>query len=239
VDHGDLGAAIEAVRSRIAAACLRSHREPDEVLLVAVTKTVPIEAIERARAEGLCDFAENYANELAAKAPHVDATWHFIGNVQRGNVPRIAEHAHVIHSIEPGRALERLAARASSQDKVLRTLLQVDFTERRQGVTPEHAGAAADACSSLAGTRLVGLMTLPPWTTDPEATRPYFARLRALRDGISQTHPEVVELSMGMSGDYEVAVEEGATMVRIGTALFGPRPTTRMPGDARPRVEER
>jgi pyridoxal phosphate enzyme (YggS family) len=239
VDHGDLRAAIEAVRSGIASACLRVHRDPNGVLLVAVTKTVAVGAIERAREVGLREFAENYANELAAKAPHVQATWHFIGKVQRGNVPRIVEHAQVVHSIEPGRPLERLAARAASEAKVLRTLLQVDFTGRRQGVSPEDAGAAADACSSLQGMRLVGLMTLPPWTGDPEATRPYFARLRRLRDRIRQDHPEVVELSMGMSGDYEVAVEEGATMVRVGTALFGPRPATPMPGDTRRRGEER
>jgi pyridoxal phosphate enzyme (YggS family) len=239
VDHGDLQAAIEAVRSGIASACRRAHRDPDEVLLVAVTKTVPVEAIERAREAGLREFAENYANELAVKAPHVQATWHFIGKVQRGNVPRIVEHAQVVHSIEPGRSLERLAARAASENKVLRTLLQVDFTGRRQGVSPENAGAAADACSSFQGTRLVGLMTLSPWTGDPEATRPYFARLRRLRDRIRQDQPEVVELSMGMSGDYEVAVEEGATMVRVGTALFGPRPPIRMPGDTRRRAQER
>jgi PLP dependent protein len=230
---------MHAVRSQIASACLRAHRDPDGVLLVAVTKTVAIEDIERARDAGIREFAENYANELATKAPHVEATWHFIGKVQRGNVPRIVEHAQVVHSIEPGRSLQRLAARAASESRVLRTLLQVDFTGRRRGVSPEDAGAAARACSSLQGTRLVGLMTLPPWTGDPEAARPYFARLRALRDQIRQDHPEVVELSMGMSGDYEVAVEEGATMVRVGTALFGPRPTTRMPGDTRRRAEER
>jgi PLP dependent protein len=239
VDREELRAAIQTVRSGIASACLRVHRDPDGVLLVAVTKTVPIEDIERAREAGLREFAENYANELAAKAPHVEATWHFIGNVQRGTVPRIVEHAQVVHSIQPGRPLERLAARAASENRVLRTLLQVDFTGLRQGVSPEDAGVAADACSSFHGTRLVGLMTLPPWTGDPEATRPYFARLRTLRDRIRQDHPEVVELSMGMSADYEVAVEEGATMVRVGTALFGPRPATRMPGDTRRRAEER
>jgi uncharacterized pyridoxal phosphate-containing UPF0001 family protein len=126
-----------------------------------------------------------------------------------------------------------------SENKVVRTLLQVDFTGGRQGVAPEDARAAADACSSLQGTRLVGLMTLPPWTGDPEATRPFFARLRELRDLIKQDHTEVVELSMGMSGDYQVAVEEGATMVRVGTALFGSRPATRMPGETRRRAEER
>ena len=239
MDPEALRTAIDGVRSGIASACRRSGRDPAEVLLVAVTKTVPFETIELARAEGLRHFAENYANELAAKAPRVEATWHFIGTVQRGTVPRIAQHAHVVHSIEPGRALERLAARASSAGKTLRALLQVDFTGRRQGVAPEDAAAAVDACSSLEGLHLVGLMTLPPWTGDPETARPDFVRLRALRERIKQTHPGVVELSMGMSGDYEVAVEEGATMVRVGTALFGPRSATGVPGRVRRTAEER
>jgi uncharacterized pyridoxal phosphate-containing UPF0001 family protein len=138
----------------------------------------------------------------------------------------------VVHSAEPGRALERLAARAASQGRALPCLLQVDFTGRRQGVEPEEASDAVEKCAALDGLHLVGLMTLPPWTGDPEDTRPYFARLRALRDQIRQAHPAVAELSMGMSGDYEVAVEEGATMVRVGTALFGARPARGVPGDA-------
>ena len=231
-DAEGLRAAIAAVRSGIEAACDRSGRNHREVLLVAVTKTVPVQVIEAARAEGLHEFAENYANELAAKATEVEATWHFIGKLQRGTAHRVAEHADVVHSAEPGRALERLAARATSQGKMVRCLLQVDFTGRRQGVAPEEAAGAVGACGSLEGLHLVGLMTLPPWTEDPEATRPYFARLRALRDRLRKAHPDVAELSMGMSGDYEVAVEEGATMVRVGTALFGSRPAQSMPGDA-------
>jgi pyridoxal phosphate enzyme (YggS family) len=204
------------------------------VLLVAVTKTVPVHLIKAARTEGLDDFAENYAGELATKAPHVEATWHFIGKLQRGTVHRVADFADVVHSAEPGRAILRLATRAASGGKVLRCLLQVDFTGQRQGVEPEEAEGVVESLASREGIDLVGLMTLPPWTGDAEATRPYFARLRALRDRIRQAHPRVAELSMGMSGDYEVAVEEGATMVRVGTALFGPRTTNRTPGDALP-----
>jgi pyridoxal phosphate enzyme (YggS family) len=201
---------------------------------VAVTKTVPAELIEAARSEGLEDFAENYASELAEKAPRIRATWHFIGKLQRGTVNRVAEHADVVHSAEPGRAFTRLAARAASAGKVLPCLLQVDFAGGRQGVGPDDAAGAVDSWGTRDGIRLVGLMTLPPWTGDPEATRPYFRRLRELRDRLRQAHPDVAELSMGMSGDYEVAVEEGATMVRVGTALFGPRTTSRVPGDAQP-----
>jgi pyridoxal phosphate enzyme (YggS family) len=229
-----LRAAVAAVRSGIVAACRRSGREPGGVLLVAVTKTVPVHLIEVARSEGIRDFAENYANELATKAPLVTATWHFVGKLQRGTAHRIAVHADVVHSAEPGRALERLGARAVSEGRSVRCLVQVDFTGRRQGVEPDDVPAALERCSSVGGIELVGLMTLPPWTGDPEATRPYFARLRALRNRMQETRPEVAELSMGMSADYEVAVEEGATMVRVGTALFGERPARGMPGDAPP-----
>jgi PLP dependent protein len=236
-DPEDLRGAIAAVRARIEAACGRSGRDARDVLLVAVTKTVPVEVIARARQEELRDFAENYANELAAKAPQVDATWHFIGKLQRGTAHRVAEHAEVVHSAEPGRPLGRAGRRAASAGGTIRCLVQVDLTGGRQGVPPEDASGAVEACAALDGVRVVGLMTLPPWTRDAEATRPYFARLRALRDRIRLGHPEVVELSMGMSGDYEVAVEEGATMVRVGTALFGSRPAQRVPGDASPGEE--
>lgn len=222
------------MRSGIESACLRSGRDLAEVLLIAVTKTVPVHVVEAARGEGLHDFAENHANELAAKASAVEATWHFIGKLQRGTVAQVAEHSDVVHSAEPGHALERLAARAASDGRVVPCLLQVDFTGGRQGVAPGDAADTIAACAALSGIGVVGLMTLPPWSGDPEATRPYFRQLRTLRDQIRQTHGEVTELSMGMSGDYQVAVEEGATMVRVGTALFGPRPTRGMPGDAPP-----
>ncbi|MGH2554867.1 MAG: YggS family pyridoxal phosphate-dependent enzyme [Actinomycetota bacterium] len=225
---------IAAVRRRIQAACDRSGRDPGDVLLVAVTKTVSVDVIVEARSQGVDDFAENYASELVAKAPLVEATWHFIGKVQRGTAHHVADHSDVIHSAEPGRALERIGRRAASVGKRIRCLLQVDYTELRQGLRPEDVPGAVEACSSLDGIVVAGLMTLPPWLGDPEATRPFFAHLRILRDRIRSAHPGVVELSMGMSGDYEVAVEEGATMVRIGTALFGPSPVQRLPGDASP-----
>jgi uncharacterized pyridoxal phosphate-containing UPF0001 family protein len=135
----------------------------------------------------------------------------------------------VIHSAEPGRALEQVATRAARRGANLACLVQVDFTGTRQGVRPEDAQAFVKEASGLDGIDITGLMTLPPWSEDPEATRPFFARLRALRDELARDHPGVRELSMGMSGDYEVAVEEGATMVRIGTALFGPRPARKTP----------
>jgi PLP dependent protein len=218
---------ISVVRSRISAACARAGRSDDDVTMIAVTKTVPVDVVRRAREAGIDHFAENYANELTAKSSAVPATWHFIGRLQRGTASRVADHADVVHSAEPGAALRSLGARVARRGGTIPCLAQVDFTGARHGVRPEDLVGFLTDAQPLAGITFVGLMTLPLWTGDPEATRPYFARLRELRDGLGEGFPGVRELSMGMSGDYEVAVEEGATMVRIGTALFGPRPENR------------
>jgi pyridoxal phosphate enzyme (YggS family) len=225
---GTLPEAIDAVRQRIARACDRSGRAPDAVTLVAVTKSFPVAVVKAAAALGLEEFGENYASELARKAQAVPATWHFIGKLQAGTAPRVADHANVIHSGEPGRAIERVAHRAAREGRRLRCLVQIDFTGRRQGVDPQEIDAAVNAMTAVDGIQLVGLMTLPPFTEDREGTRVYFRALRELRDRLRSTWPEMAELSMGMSGDYEVAVEEGATMVRVGTALFGVRPRGRL-----------
>lgn len=223
-DEAALAAAIRVARSGIAAACARAGRDPADVLLVAAAKSVPARRLRVAAALGVEDFGENYAADLAAKAERVPGAWHYLGKLQSGTVSRVADHADVVHSGEPGRALERLARRAAARGRVVRLLAQVDFVGRRQGVAPEDVAAFVREARGLSGTRWIGLMTLPPWTADPEGVRPYFARLRDLRDRLARGWPEVRHLSMGMSADYPVAIEEGATMVRIGTALFGERP---------------
>jgi PLP dependent protein len=224
IEAETLSLAIAGVRSRMAAACRRSGRLPEEVTLVAVTKTVPLNVVRLAHQAGLTDFGENYARELETKAAALpDARWHFLGKLQRGNARSIARHADVIHSAEPSDGCERVAARAHRDGGTIPCLIQVDFTGRRQGVAPEAIPVAAERLATLPGIDVVGLMTLPPWTGRSEATRPFFARLRDLRNGLRDRWPGVRELSMGMSGDYEVAIEEGATMVRVGTALFGER----------------
>lgn len=224
--------ALRDVRSNIQAACRRSGRRPDDVVLVGVTKLVPVDRVRLAAAAGLSNFGENYANELAEKASLVDATWHFVGTLQSGNARSIATHADVVHSAVPGSALDRLAQRASRLGKSIPCLIQVDFTGRRHGIAPEAAAHCLETTQRVPGIQVVGLMTLPPWSSDPEATRPHFARLRELRDDLRRAWPDLEELSMGMSGDYQVAVEEGATMLRIGTALFGDRPQKRSPEGA-------
>ncbi len=218
-----VAASLQEVRTNVEAACRRSERNPDDVLLIGVTKLVPVEQVALARDAGLTDFGENYAAELAEKAAAVDATWHFIGALQSGTARIVAANASVIHSAVPGRALERVARRALDHGRRIRCLLQVDFTGTRNGVRPEAVAMSLEAVAHLAGIQIRGLMTLPPWSPDPEAARPYFTRLRELRDGLRQRWPGLSELSMGMSLDYQVAVEEGATMLRIGTALFGAR----------------
>jgi PLP dependent protein len=226
----------QEVRGRIAAACARAGRSAQDVLLVAVSKTLSPERVSLAARAGLTDLGENRAVELAAKAPRVQAAlaaaghpasvrWHFIGKLQSGTARHVADHADVVHSAEPGRALQILGRRRAVRGRPLDVLIEVDFTGRRQGVPPDEVARAADAVAGAEGLLLAGVMTIAPFDPDPEAARPFFARLRGVRDGLLEGHPEAREISMGMSLDYEVAVEEGATMVRVGTALFGPRPT--------------
>jgi PLP dependent protein len=215
---------LDNVRRGIALACERAGRDADDVRLVAASKAVPSEAIRWAREAGVSDFGENYVKELRAKhdaAP--DVRWHFIGTLQTNTAHHVAALADVVETVAGGHAMDRLARRASASGRSIDALIEVDLTGDRTGVPPEEAGATADRVATLEGLRLIGLMTIPPLTGHPEDARPFYQRLRELRDRIRERHPEVLELSMGMSLDYQVAVEEGATMVRVGTALFGPR----------------
>jgi hypothetical protein len=219
-----VAANIEVVRSRISEACVRADRDPLDVTLVAASKTVPADPIRWAFEAGVADFGENYVRELREKRPAApDARWHFIGTLQTNTAHHVATLADVVQTVAGGHATERLARRAAQAERVLDVLIEVDFTAQRTGVGPEDAPALADRVAALEGLRLVGLMTIPPLAGSAEEARPYFIRLRELRDRIRERHAEVLELSMGMSLDYEVAAEEGATIVRVGTALFGPR----------------
>lgn len=220
----DIASRLAHARARIADACARVGRDPADVTLVGATKSVPPERIAVALAAGLRDVGENYVGELRTKQPLLpDATWHFIGTLQAGTARHVAAHADVVETLAPGSAPVRLSARLAALGRTVPCLIEVDLTGERPGVAPEDLLAFADRMAGLPGIRLVGLMTLPPAEPDPEAARPFFRRLRALRDTLRETHPEVLALSMGMSLDYTVAVEEGATMVRLGTALFGGR----------------
>jgi pyridoxal phosphate enzyme (YggS family) len=216
---------LAEIRANIAGACDRVSRDPADVRLVAATKTVTPEAIRWAHEAGVADFGENYVRELRDKriiAP--DATWHFIGTLQSHTAHHVADLADVVETVTPGRAVVKLARRAAEQGKAIPALIEVDFTASRTGVSPEACESFAEDVVSMPGIDLVGLMTLPPLPVTPEDSRPYFRELRELLARVAARQPRATQLSMGMSMDYPVAVEEGATMVRIGTALFGERP---------------
>jgi pyridoxal phosphate enzyme (YggS family) len=218
---------LARIRGRLTLACERADRARDAVRLVAVGKTVEPEALVWVHEAGVQDLGENYIRDLRAKRDLVpDATWHFVGTLQTSGAHHVAELADVVETVVPGRAMSRLARRAVIAGRSLPCLVEVDFTGMRNGVGPDDVVAACDAVASTDGLELRGLMTVPPITSTAEGARPYFRRLRELVREVGERHPEAAELSMGMSLDYEVAVEEGATMVRIGTALFGARPST-------------
>jgi len=192
---------------------------------VAAAKTVPAGVVRWAVEAGVRDVGENYVKELRAKRAELsEVRWHYIGALQSHTAHHVAELADVVETLGSPRAASRLARRAVERGRRIEALIEVDFTRARAGVSPEGLEVLADHVGSLEGLDLVGLMTLPPLPERPEESRPYFARLRALAEGLRARHSRVSELSMGMSLDYEVAVEEGATMIRIGTALFGDRP---------------
>jgi PLP dependent protein len=223
----DLGTRLLSIRDAIAAACDRAGRDPAEVTLVAAAKTVPPDTVRRAVDLGVRAVGHNYVQELRAARDALadaDVTWHYIGTLQTGTATTVADHADVVETVAGERAARRLAGRAERAGRTLDALLEVDLTGERSGLAPSEVAAAIDALAQVPGIRLRGLMTIAP-IGSLEVARKAFRRLRELRDEVRDRHPDVLDLSMGMSLDYEVAVLEGATMVRIGSGLFGPRPT--------------
>ena len=218
----DVLANLGAIRAEIGAACKTSGRDPADVLIVGAAKTVPLEAISWAVEGGLAAVGENYVNELRAKHDLVPGVaWHFIGTLQSSTAHHVADLADMVETVSGAHAARRLAGRTRSAS--LDVLIEVDLVGHRTGVSPADLASFADDLSALEGLKLRGLMTLPPIPSAAEDSRRWFVQLRDLRDRIQDNHPEVLELSMGMSLDYAIAVQEGATIVRIGTALFGPR----------------
>ena len=220
--------ALAAVRTRIEAAATRASREPASVRLIAVTKGVPPERIAAAVAAGVTDIGENRVQEAEAKRGRVsgDVAWHLIGHLQTNKARRAAELFDAVHSIDSERVARALATHRHLERDPLPVLIEVELTgiAGRSGVATAAAEGLARGVIGMPAIHLVGLMTIAPPVTDPEDARPYFVRLRELRDRIEQACSwPLPELSMGMSGDFEVAVEEGATMVRVGRAIFGDR----------------
>ncbi|MEZ0234213.1 MAG: YggS family pyridoxal phosphate-dependent enzyme [Actinomycetota bacterium] len=224
---------LHGIQAAIERACDRASRDPGSILLVAAAKTQPVEAIRWVVEAGVTAVGENYVRELRDVRDAVPgARWHYIGALQTNSAHHVAALADVVETVSGERGTMRLGRRAAGLGRTLDVLIEVDFTDSRVGVSPDDAAPFADLVAGLEGLRLRGLMTIAPIGESAEDARPWFRRLRELRDAIRENHPDVVDLSMGMSLDYEAAVEEGATMVRIGTALFGPRDRPRDPGGA-------
>jgi pyridoxal phosphate enzyme (YggS family) len=224
----EIAAGLERVRARVAAATEAAGRAPGSVRLVAVSKKMTAADVEAARAAGQLDFAENYAQELrdkrAALAGAADLRWHFVGPLQSNKVKYVAGQVALLHTVDSVALADEVERRGSPQA----CLVQVNVAgeSQKRGAPPEALPALLDHIATLAHVRCAGLMLIPPFGDDPEAARPHFAALRALRDREAarpRPHVDLRELSMGMSADLEVAIAEGATLVRVGTAIFGTR----------------
>jgi len=214
---------LERVRERIARAAARAGRKTDDVLLIGVSKTVDVDRIRAALAAGLRALGENRVQEAKAKVADLGrpAAWHLIGHLQTNKVKDALELFDVIHSLDRLELAQELERRAAGRGLAVEAMLQVNVggEASKGGFAPDEVGQALEGIAKLAHVKVTGLMTIPPEAERPEDARPWFRRLRELgeRHGLAR-------LSMGMSGDFEVAVEEGATMVRVGTAIFGARP---------------
>jgi pyridoxal phosphate enzyme (YggS family) len=211
---------LAEVEERIQSACAKSGRRRSDITLIAVTKVFPAAAILEAYEQGLRHFGENYVQEFAAKAPLVshlaDASFHLIGHLQSNKSAKAAELFHVIQTVDS----PKLARRLNEPGKQLDVMIEVKLSheDAKHGADPAELPGILDAIRGADNLRLLGLMTMPPWSDDAEPSRPYFAQLREL----ASAHG-LACLSMGMSHDFEVAIEEGATHIRVGTALFGSR----------------
>lgn len=222
---------LAEVRDRVANAAIRAGRKPDDVRLIAVSKTHPIDAVRAAAEAGQKDFGENKVQEALQKiAQSTDTTlrWHLIGHLQSNKARKAAQAVGSIHAIDSVELLKKVDQGASEAGRMVDVLIQVDLAleETKFGAPVSEVRSIVDASAGCTAARLTGLMLLPPLAENPEDARPWFARLRALRDEmIASGAPadRLRELSMGMSHDFDVAIGEGATMVRVGTAIFGER----------------
>ena len=221
---------IQQINNRIDAACARAGRPVDSVTLIAVSKTYPAQAVRDAMQSGTRDFGENKAQELVAKADELggDLRWHFIGNLQRNKVKYVVGRACLIHSVSSLRLAEEIEKEAAKRNMTVKVLAEVNIAdeETKHGIDAESAKLLVRQMAELPHLEICGLMAIAPPVDDPEENREHFRRLRILRDELrAEALPRVsmTELSMGMTLDFEVAVEEGATLVRVGTAIFGHR----------------
>jgi hypothetical protein len=234
VSGGGFAERLASVRSRMEAAARRAGRDAAEVTLVGVTKRMPAERVLEAARAGIVCIGENYVQEAREKRAALEGReearglrWHLIGPLQRNKAREAVALFDVVETVDRAALAQALERRAAAAERVLEVLLQVNVSGEPQkaGAAPEDVASLLAECARLSHLRVTGLMTVPELASDPETTRPAFARLRTLRDALraGPGGSGLRELSMGMSADFEVAIEEGATLVRIGTALFGPR----------------
>lgn len=225
-----LAANLAETRERIARAASRSNRSPDSITVVAVSKTFPADAIRAAYDLGLRHFGENRVQEREAKQPQLtdlSASWHLIGHLQSNKARRAVALFDRVDSVDSLALVQKLDGAAAAEEKRLQILIEVHLggEETKSGIADADLPTLAANIATLKNLELLGLMTIPPYFDDPESVRPYFQKLRSLRDDLAARFGKPLPvLSMGMSHDFEIAIEEGATEVRIGTALFGARP---------------
>lgn len=221
---------IELVKNNIATACKKSNRSLDEVRLIAVSKTKPISMLEEAYQTGCRDFGENKVQEIMDKYPVLpsDIRWHMIGHLQTNKVKYIVDKVYMIHSVDSYKLAETISKEAIKKGVEVRILLEVNVAEEESkfGTSISDAYELFELCKNLPGIIICGFMTIAPYTVESESNRQYFVALRQLYVDIinkNKDNGNISELSMGMTGDYQVAIEEGATMVRVGTGIFGER----------------
>lgn len=226
---GGLAERLAQVRARITEAARAVGRRPDDVLLVAISKAFSAGDCLEAVGHGVTDLGENRAQELRDKLAILGdrARWHFVGPLQTNKVRLVVGSAVLIHSVDRMEVAEAVARRAGRLGITQDVLVEVNVSgeKAKHGVDASSAVALVERAAALDGIAVRGLMTIPPLPTEPEDSRPYFKHLAALREEVGERIPEAVELSMGMTRDFDVAIEEGATIVRVGEAIFGPRRT--------------
>ena len=221
---------LQNVEERIQAACARANRDRNEVTLIAVSKTKPVSMLEEVYAEGIRCFGENKVQELTEKLDKLpsDVKWHMIGHLQRNKVKYIVDKVDLIHSVDSVRLAETIEQEAVKKDVIVPVLVEVNVAEEdsKFGLKVNEVLSIIEEISKFPHIRIKGLMTIAPYVENPEENRPVFARLRKLSVDIAEKNIDNVSveiLSMGMTNDYEVGIEEGATMVRVGTGIFGER----------------
>lgn len=222
---------LRAVRDRLDGAARAAGRDPADIRLVAISKTFPPDAVREAFAAGQVDFGENKVQEALQKiraTAELHSRWHLVGHLQSNKARKVVGPFAYVHSVDSRELLTLLDREAAAQGVAPKLLIQVDLAGEatKFGAPEADLPAIFEAAGRLQSAEVVGLMVLPPWSDDPEAARPWFRRLREIRDGLARSGVpagQLRELSMGMSHDFPVAVEEGATIVRVGTAIFGER----------------